>query len=176
MGADMKYLVNRETKEHVVYRGIVPSENWDIVEADEDGWIINHYDTNPLPSGARLDVRYVSGQKIEGAWPADMVRWSDVKLYRPILDKPDKEFLEACNNSAGAKYAESFNAAVDRVLERAIEEAAAAEGRLSTLLERLRAAHEAAQRIPDIEAELRDVLGAMGYDLVARSPFVERTQ
>ena len=40
------------------------------------------------------------------------------------------------------------------------------------LLDRLKAAH--AQQIPDLEAELREVLGSMGYDLVARSPFVEQ--
>jgi hypothetical protein len=39
------------------------------------------------------------------------------------------------------------------------------------LLNRLEAVHEAARQIPDLEAQLRHVLGSMGYDLVVRSPF-----
>lgn len=44
---------------------------------------------------------------------------------------------------------------------------------MSDLLNTLKRAHEAAQQIPDLEAELREVLGSMGYDLVTRSPFFE---
>lgn len=44
---------------------------------------------------------------------------------------------------------------------------------MSDLLNTLKRAHEAAQSIPELEAELREVLAGMGYDLVARSPFVE---
>jgi len=167
----MKYLVNRETKEHEVYYG----QNYDtgkcrVVEADADGWIKLHGGAeSPLPDDCLCEIKEYPGD----FRPAHQNAWDWTEYYRPILDSPDKEFLEACNNSAGAKFAEDWNADIDSVLERAIEEAAAEEARLPSLLERLKAAHEAAQRIPDIEAELRDVLGTMGYDLVARSPFVD---
>lgn len=188
----MKYLVNRETKEHRIYedaegkKHYLPAEekpnnyHWMFVEADEEGWIKWEGGECPLPENAAVSVKF-AGCSISARHPAGYWSWAcrsgngAIVAYRPILDKPDKEFLEACNNSAGAQYAEDYNAAIDSVLERAIEEAAASEVRLPTLLDRLKAAHEAAQRIPDLEAELREVLWAMGYDLVARSPFVERT-
>lgn len=170
----MRYLVNRETKEHELYDG----QNYDatkyrVVEADADGWIKWDGDAeSPLPDDCKCEVKECPGD----IRLARHTAWDWVEGYRPILDKPDKDFLEACNNSAGAQYAEDYNTAVDSVVERAIEEAAAEEVRLPNLLERLKAAHEAAQRIHDLEAELREVLGAMGYDLVARNPFVEAQQ
>jgi hypothetical protein len=42
------------------------------------------------------------------------------------------------------------------------------------LLGTLSRAHEAAQTIPDLEAELREVLASMGYDLVSRNPFAQQ--
>ena len=44
---------------------------------------------------------------------------------------------------------------------------------MSDLLNTLKRAHEAAQQIPDLEAELREVLEGMGYRLDKLSPFVE---
>lgn len=44
---------------------------------------------------------------------------------------------------------------------------------MSDLLDKIKSAHEHAQQIPDLEAELREVLGSMGYDLVSRNPFVK---
>jgi hypothetical protein len=61
----------------------------------------------------------------------------------------------------------------EKEAERKHMEIKEAELKRMMLLDRLKAAHKAAQTIPDLEAELRKVLGSMGYDLVARSPFVE---
>ena len=47
------------------------------------------------------------------------------------------------------------------------------EHRLSHLLAALEHAHKIAQTIPDLERQLKDFLDGIGYDLVARSPFVE---
>jgi hypothetical protein len=150
----VKYLVNRETKEHQVYTGFFGdgdcSDKWHIVEADAEGWIpiLCGGTECPLPASAHLDVRYRTGQKVENTWPADLVRWNDVRAYRPILDKPTvKESLTVPEYDPRSV---SFN-----------------------LLKRLQAAHEAAQMIPDLLAELRSVLEPLGYDVVARSPFVD---
>ena len=44
---------------------------------------------------------------------------------------------------------------------------------MSDLLNTLKRAHEAAQSIPDLEAELREVLADMGYTLGKLSPFLD---
>jgi hypothetical protein len=44
---------------------------------------------------------------------------------------------------------------------------------MSDLLNTLKRAHETAQCIPDLEAELREVLAGMGYTLGKISPFLD---
>jgi hypothetical protein len=159
----MKYLVNRETKEHRIYeyadgnKHYLPAEerpnndDWMFVEADAEGWITNHYDTSPLSDESNCQIRNVDGTT-SGIGRASDFYWRQVTSYRPILDNPVvKESLTAPAPDYDPRSV-SFN-----------------------LLKRLEAAHEAAQSIPELEAELRKVLGSMGYDLVARSPFVDAT-
>jgi hypothetical protein len=163
----MKYLVNRETKEHRIYedadgnKHYLPAEerpnndDWMFVEADAEGWIKWDGGECPLPDNCLCHYNMVNG-----SWPrpcaARFLRWDragsegDIIAYRPILDNPVvKESLTAPAPDYDPRSV-SFN-----------------------LLKRLEAAHEAAQSIPELEAELREVLGSMGYDLVARNPFVE---
>ena len=55
----MKYLVNRETKEHKVYSGteFYDDEAWRVVDADDEGWI--KWDgpdgVNPLPDNCQCN-------------------------------------------------------------------------------------------------------------------------
>jgi hypothetical protein len=153
----MKYLVNRETKEHITWPENVPATGimWRTVEADAEGWIKWDGGECPLPDDCLCHYNMVNG-----SWPrtcaARFLRWDragsegDIIAYRPILDNPVvKESLTAPAPDYDPRSV-SFN-----------------------LLKRLEAAHEAAQSIPELEAELREVLGSMGYDLVARNPFVE---
>lgn len=82
------------------------------------------------------------------------------KLNEPALSYADiayKYEMERAEKEAERKHMEIKEAELKRTM----------------LLDRLKAAHAQAQTIPDLEAELREVLGSMGYDLVARSPFVE---
>ena len=149
----MKYLVNRETKEHVVCRDefCIRSDRWTLVEADSEGWIPHTRGESPLPSYCMVEVKVFNGtvSKDEAsayAWNKFDINGKEravyISHYRPILEpvqEPDYDPRSV-----------SFN-----------------------LLDRLKAAHEHAQQIPDLEAELREVLTGMGYDLVARSPFVD---
>lgn len=149
----MKYLVNRETKEHVV---VIPGltsfdSKWRIVEADAEGWVESDGTNCPLPNGCLHEVKYRNGHVEEDNFPETWnwgfgqdCRATDIIAYRPILDKPEAE----------PTVKESLT--------------------VDDLLDRLDAAHEAAAQIPDIIAELRERVGKHGYDLVARSPFVEQ--
>lgn len=151
----MKYLVNRKTKEHVKYDSVPPEFNingWDIVEADAEGWIKWEGGADldcPISDDQLYEARLRDGEIVEGVvWWGSYGHNRDVMAYRPILDKP---FVSKTDESP------------------------VPEQQCNDLLARLKSAHEAAQSIPDLLAELRDVLGSMGYDVVARNPFVERT-
>ena len=143
----MRYIIDRKTNEHERYDG----QNYDatkyrIVEADSDGWIKHEGMECPLPEDARCEVKFGNGTII--IWDSAGRCWwhnTALKAYRPIL------------------------------AERVQEPEPAAELTTNTidLLGTLARAHEHAQQIPDLEAELREVLAGMGYDLVSRSPFVE---
>lgn len=61
----------------------------------------------------------------------------------------------------------------EREAERKHMEIKEAELKRMMLLDRLKAAHEHAQQIPDLEKELREVLAGMGYTFGKLSPFVE---
>jgi hypothetical protein len=142
----MRYIIDRKTNEHERYDG----QNYDatkyrMVEADSEGWIPHTGNECPLPLDARLEVRYASGHKIYNTWPAGMLRWRDVKSYRPILAEKVQEPEPVVKDSL-----------------------------TTDLLDRLDAAHKAAQQIPDLEAELREVLAGMGYTLGKLSPFEQQ--
>jgi hypothetical protein len=159
----MKYLVNRETKEHRIFYGTVPLYGeWIAVEADAEGWIQWHGDIEwPLPDNCSVELVSSTGFKHTGA--ACGFCWNAVRRYRPILDKP-----EDIAKDAGMTASENYENQCKRL-------GFDPEQQCDDIISRLKSAHEAAQTIPDLLAELREVLGSMGYDVVARSPFVERT-
>jgi hypothetical protein len=151
----MKYLVNKETKEHKVTTDIFRSPNqipdWLLVEADSDGWIKHEGDKCPLPDDARCEVKFAdgfTGRTLNAGYYgwSGLPNYTKISHYRPILAEPEK------------------------VQE---PEPVVKDSLTTDILDRLKAAHEHAQQIPDLEAELREVLGSMGYDLVTRSPFFE---
>lgn len=162
----MRYLVNRETKEHRIDRcpEALPAEDWYRIEADSEGWIPHTGNECPLPDD--VDCQWKSGEEhTSKTVRAGSVRWSvgranrNITHYKPILEQAEKVQEPVTDAARKERAAELLH----------IESAS----KRMMLLDRLKAAHEAAQQIPDLEAELREVLGSMGYDLVARSPFFE---
>lgn len=96
----MKYLVNRETKEHVLCatRPYPDSGVWRIVDADDEGWVEwrgKSY-TCPLPADAKVEVRFTYDNKDAVDLPAGDLQWNDSQLthYRPILPAKSKPTLE----------------------------------------------------------------------------------
>jgi hypothetical protein len=161
----MKYLVNRKTKEHkaatredlmLIKDFGTNSDVFDLVEADSEGWIPHTGTECPLPDDAKCEVKFGNGVTI--IWqPADRCWWNNsaLKAYRPILTEKVQEPEPEPDSDDGTRP----------------EPPPADYG--DDLVSRLKAAHAQAQTIPDLEAELREVLGSMGYDLVTRSPFFE---
>lgn len=145
------YAVHKTDKTHVGIDSIMDfvdrfsTAHWALVEADSDGWIKHEGNECPLPDDVICEVKNKQGVQWEVGWMllAGNFYWPAVSAYRPIL-------AENVQEPEYDPRSVSFN-----------------------LLDRLKAAHKAAQQIPDLEAELREVLGSMGYDLVARNPFVE---
>lgn len=98
------YAVNRETKEHRradwIWQQMRYGADWKIVEADDDGWIPWEGVECPLPSGQRVEVRYLNGacrKGFAGNWsprwwsaPGDITGPDDITAYRPILDEPSE--------------------------------------------------------------------------------------
>lgn len=170
----MKYLVNRETKEHVaVDRDVMldySPKDWRIVEADEEGWIKWDGGECPLPDGVACDIKDADSDILTRIKVPSVMRWSkigsggDIIAYRPILDEQESVVKESLTTEQCYGKADGYVPPLQYDPRSAS----------FNVLKRLEAAHEAAQKIPDLEAELRDVLGRMGYDLVARSPFVEQ--
>jgi hypothetical protein len=201
----MKYLVNKETKEHVIYVPWSMNSQWTLVEADSEGWIKHEGKVCPLPDGVRCDI-------IEGKWtspdarPAKNWSWGSALRYRPILteqaepktiddliraDHPYKDNKQAEPVQEPENIIEAIDAAMleyDKAcddFESELSDFIMGSNELKApdydprsvsfnLLDRLKAAHEHAQQIPDLEAELREVLGSMGYDLVSRNPFTQQ--
>lgn len=96
----MKYLVNRETKEHRILHGIDYPETgiWYIVDADDEGWIKWAGKSNkcPLPNDAKVSVRWNYSDKISSDLLAGDWSWNDSQLsfYRPILPAESNPALE----------------------------------------------------------------------------------
>jgi hypothetical protein len=145
----MRYIIDRKTNEHERYDG----QNYDatkyrIVETDSEGWIAHTGTVCPLPDDVRCDLKLADGFVNTGV-RAQTCWWHyvghhSIVAYRPILTKKVQE-------PDYDPRSVSFN-----------------------LLDCLKAAHEHAQQIPDLEAELREVLEGMGYGLVRRSPFTQQ--
>ena len=144
----MKYLINRRTKQHVIapenHRELF-SAKWDIVQADDDGWIKHEGNECPLPDDVRCEVKNEQGVQWEVGWMllADNFYWPAVSAYRPIL------------------------------AEKAQEPEPTLEPPVPSLFEQLGAAHQAASQIPDIIAQIKAKLEQYGHTVVPLSPFVE---
>lgn len=96
----MKYLVNRETKKHVLCAtGTYPDSGvWRIVEADDDGWIKWNDGECPLPKTAKVDLKWKFGGDNFKA-QADGWNWEGsgtnrILFYRPVIKSKSKPALE----------------------------------------------------------------------------------
>ena len=181
--------VQVENLEDFVARFSTESD-WKMIEADSEGWIKhegieNLTKTNetfasltveqllyaainecPLPDDCRVDIRDRRGICITLS-EAKYGLWYYALQYRPILTEqaePVKEPEipeppECMWPDCACERHDCFDFEMPEPSER-------------QLLDRLKAAH--AQQIPDLEAELREVLASMGYDLVSRNPFTQQ--
>lgn len=99
----MKYLVNRETKEHVRYHEYcsLPLAGWDIVEADSEGWIPWDWrkgGESPLPDKARFWVRLCGGYGAsrDGSASTNWAKGTSVIAYRPIIAEQSDPVVKDC--------------------------------------------------------------------------------
>lgn len=170
----MRYLVNRKTKEHqrMPFDCLYAPSGWRIVQADSEGWIKHEGNDCPLPAGTKVEINMEDGtysvrnNAETFDWTACLLHEGDaITRYRPILAEKVQE-PEAIPEPPECRWPTCSCERHDCI--------EMPEPRERQLLGRLKAAHEAAQQIPDLEAELREVLAGMGYDLVARSPFANQ--
>ena len=175
----MKYLVNVKNKNHVIMptdTSYVP-EGYRCVKADSDGWIPFNGTVCPLPDNCHTQIRFMSGTQSEPQ-PAINWAWFDESIadYRPILEKAQEPEPTAFERQRAEIHKRRLRIEEQEYADN-MQKPEPIPAKLTTntldLLGTLKRAHEHAQTIPDLEAELREVLGSMGYDLVARSPFVE---
>ena len=96
----MKYLVNRETKEHKDYSGteFYDDEARRVVDADDDGWIKWNGKSKKCPLPAKAGVEVLSSYDDEAAdhLLASGWSWKDEELthYRPILPAESKDLFD----------------------------------------------------------------------------------
>ena len=142
----MKYLINNETKEHRVLTDTTMwrQSNKDWTFVEADNeGWIKHTGTE-CPLPEDARCEILLKDGTKKVIAANRYFWTYIDLYRPIIEPVQEP----------EKKTQLTTSTID-------------------LIGTLKRAHEHAQQIPDLEAELREVLGSMGYDLVARSPFVE---
>jgi hypothetical protein len=181
----MKYLINKETKEHkfLTYNTLWSSRDWTLVQADSEGWIAHTGTECPLPDDVMCAIKLTQGEVSDYELRADSWYWhkdgdlSGISHYRPILElaqEPEQtDFERQCAELKKRILRIEEKESAEKEAEIKHVEIKEAELKRMMLLDRLKAAHEAAQAIPDLEAQLREVLAGMGYDLVSRSPFVD---
>ena len=137
---NMKYLVNRETKEHLLYDSVSELFNirgWKIVEADSEGWIPWSGGECPLPDYCAVETKnhdgniFAAGSAYRGAWPL-------VAFYRPILTEQAEPVPAPLYDPRSVSF---------------------------SLFERLRAATDAASTIAALLAEI-DAMLPDGYQVV----------
>ncbi len=97
----MKYLVNRQTKEHKVATPLAESiikgypdfkDDWQLVEADDEGWIPWSGGECPLPDECKCQIELQDGER---PLPEPSRRWAwernigefTIAAYRPILSE-----------------------------------------------------------------------------------------
>jgi len=151
----MKYLVNRETKEHVK-KGLAPlwldeSPDWKVVEADPEGWIPWSGGECPLPDDCEYAFRFRSNDGSKNTQTAFKMRWEhkggmdDVTAYRPIL-------------SETAEKVENYTAGLPHSAFWKTEQ---------SVFDRLKSAVAASESIPGIIAEI-DAMLPEGYCVTKR--------
>lgn len=188
----MKYLVNRETKEHKVATPLAESiikgypdfkDDWQLVEADSEGWIPWSGGECPLPENALVCICVV-GHRYRGSSPAANYNWgarAGIEYYRPILaeQEPDNHLSEEatrainetfrrrtdegktapcrapnCREPADNGYCKEHSPVHSvRAMER------------KSVFDRLKSAVAASESIPGIIAEI-DALLPDGYEIV----------
>lgn len=158
----MKYLVNRETKEHIRVYDLLAyhcnPKSWNVVEADDEGWIEWRGKSQecPLPDDAKVAALFSYDNNPCGKLPAKDWRWSDKTLthYRPILpveSEPEpstkiKRFATVTNG--GSAFIADFDT----------RHASA------NVFDRLSAAVSASESIPALIAEINAMLPE-GYEV-----------
>ena len=152
----MKYLVNKETKEHIVFHAdvSVPHPQWGIVEADSEGWIPWNGGECPVPAGTECYVQFKDGVKKVGRCP-EWWQWkhnmddAEITCYRPILAEKEEHGEHFKAYGAHMKASEAYIVS-------------------ENVFDRLRQATEAADSIPAILAEINALLPE-GYCVAKRS-------
>lgn len=113
----MKYLVNRQTKEHKVATPLAESiikgypdfkDDWQLVEADSEGWIPWSGGECPLPENALVCICVV-GHRYRGSSPAANYNWgarAGIEYYRPILaeQEPDNHLSEEATRAINETF------------------------------------------------------------------------
>ena len=172
----MIYLVNKYTKEHVIYVPWLMNSQWSLVEADSEGWIKHEGNECPLPDDVRCDIRCNDGSVSKSKFLARDWIWTDTAIthYRPILTEKVQEpdFIGADLDLPADCFEQGLDRKIEADKKRALQMRASEDAAKLDLIGRLCVAHKVAQTIPDLEAELREVLAGMGYDLVSRSPLI----
>ncbi len=146
----MKYLVNKETKEHIVFHAdvSVPYPQWSIVEADSEGWITWEGGERPLPDDCICDVKVQNGKRLLSHtattwdWGLD-IGPGTITHYRPILATSDTEEPRRYGTTA------------------------ASAGTQQSVFDRLKSAIAASESIPAIIAEINALLPE-GYHVTKR--------
>lgn len=151
----MKYLVNRETKEHKVATPLAESiikgypdfkDDWQLVEADPEGWIPWSGGECPLPDDAPYKTKsraWRKGRLIARMDEPQTNYWApdgDITAYRPIL-------------SETAEKVENYTAGLPHSAFWKTEQ---------SVFDRLKSAIAASESIPGIIAEI-DAMLPEGY-------------
>jgi hypothetical protein len=184
----MKYLVNKETKEHVIYVPWLMNSQWTLVEADSEGWIKHEGKVCPLPDGVRCDI-------IEGKWtspdarPAKNWSWGSALRYRPILteqaepvkasDHGEHDTMQDAMRAISPEYdkaCDDFESELSDFIMGSNELKAPTTTRAQC---RLTYSTDSKQhtnthsRYPTLKRNCGKCL-SMGYDLVSRNPFAQQ--
>jgi hypothetical protein len=90
----MLYLINKHTKEHKVLTAdsMWSHSDWEVAQADQNGWIAHDGGECPLPNESRCDVKmkgfdsdYKNVQVKGSDWDLPVAMRRAITHYRPIL-------------------------------------------------------------------------------------------
>ena len=174
----MKYLVNRETKEHKVATPLAESiikgypdfrDDWQLVEADSEGWIPWSGGECPLPKKARCHWRVkMFGDLRMGddcGEKAKRLAWESTAIthYRPILSETaEKEYTA---NAAPFEVSDGWKELP--LQDDTLYKVKIYSGGGPSVFDRLKSAIDASESIPGIIAEI-DALLPGGYHVTKR--------